>query len=82
MYGYIADNLKFLRFSRMPAYSQRELAQKIHVSRSTYGRYERGELIPPICVLENIAVFYGLDIQELLWNDLRKRGIAENENVT
>lgn len=82
MHGYIADNLKYLRFQRTPAYSQREIARKMHISRSTYGRYERGELSPPIWFLERIAEFYGLDMQLLLWSDLRKRGITTNESIT
>ena len=54
----------------------------MHISRSTYGRYERGELSPPIWFLERIAEFYGLDMQLLLWSDLRKRGITTNESIT
>ncbi len=46
MYENIAENLRYLRASRDLVYSQREIAKKLHVSKSTYARYERGELIP------------------------------------
>ena len=82
MYENIADNLKYLRYLRTPPYSQRELAQKLHMSRATYGRYERGDMIPPIWFLEMIAEFYGIEMQMLLWNDMRRSGTTKNENVT
>ena len=48
MYENIGDNLHYLRYTRTPFYSQREVAQKLHVSKSTYARYEKGDLIPPL----------------------------------
>lgn len=72
MYENIADNLRYLRSTREPAYSQREVAQKLHVSKSTYARYEKGELIPPLWFLHQAAVFYGIEINVLLSEELRK----------
>ena len=40
MYENIAENLRYLRASRDPVYSQREIAKKLHVSKSTYARSE------------------------------------------
>ena len=51
MYENIGDNLHYLRYTRTPFYSQREVAQKLHVSKSTYARYEKGDLIPPLWFL-------------------------------
>ena len=39
VYENIAENLRYLRASRDPVYSQREIAKKLHVSKSTYARY-------------------------------------------
>lgn len=72
MYENIAENLRYLRSTRDPIYSQREVAQKLHVSKSTYARYEKGELIPPLWFLHEAAVFYGLEISVLMSKELGK----------
>ena len=72
MYENIADNLRYLRTTRTPAYSQREIAEKLQVSRSTYARYEKGELIPPLWFLYQASVFYGIDVNTLLSKELQK----------
>ena len=80
MYENIAENLRYLRASRDPVYSQREIAKKLHVSKSTYARYERGELIPPLWFLQipplwflhQVAVFYGVSVGVLLSKELGK----------
>lgn len=77
MYENIAENLRYLRSTRDPVYSQREVAQKLHVSKSTYARYEKGELIPPLWFLHEAAVFYGLEVSVLMSKELRKE--RENE---
>lgn len=77
MYENIGENLRYLRSTRIPAYSQREAAQKLHVSKSTYARYEKGDLIPPLWFLYEAAAFYRLEINVLLSEDLRKE--RENE---
>ena len=78
MYENIAENLKYLRSTRVPMYSQREIAGKLHVSRSTYGRYERGELIPPLWFLHVAALFYGIEVSVLMSKEL-KEGNEEKE---
>ena len=72
MYENIAENLRCLRASRDPVYSQREIAKKLHVSKSAYARYERGELIPPLWFLHQVAVFYGVSVVILLSKELGK----------
>ena len=72
MYENIGENLRYLRSTRNPAYSQREAAQKLHVSKSTYARYEKGDLIPPLWFLHEVAVFYGIEVSVLLSEELRK----------
>ena len=76
MYENIAENLKYLRSTRVPIYSQREIAGKLNVSKSTYARYERGELIPPLWFLHEAALFYGIEVSALLSEEL-KEGVNE-----
>ena len=72
MYENIGDNLHYLRYTRTPFYSQREVAQKLHVSKSTYARYEKGDLIPPLWFLHEVATFYDIEVSLLLSDSLRK----------
>ena len=78
----LPKNLKYLRSTRRPKYSQREIAQKLHVSRSAYCRYERGVCMPPLFFLHKISAFYGLEISELINEDLQRSEITKNENIT
>ena len=72
MYENIGDNLHYLRYTRTPFYSQREVAQKLHVSKSTYARYEKGDLIPPLWFLHEVAACYDIEVSLLLSDSLRK----------
>lgn len=67
----IAGNLRYLRTTRTPEYSQREVAQKLHISRSAYSRYEKGIYIPPLWFLQEVAAFYGISIDILVNEDLQ-----------
>ena len=51
----------------------RKVAAEIDVDQSTWGKYERGERIPPKEVLPNIAAYYGIDEKELRRNWLSER---------
>ena len=73
----IAGNLKYLRSTRYPNYSQREIAQKLNISRSAYSRYEKGIYLPPLWVLRVVAAFYGISLDELVNEDMKKEGDNE-----
>ena len=60
----IGDKLKTLRTSK--GYSPEIVSERIGVSKTTYGRYERNETAPDINILENIANLYELEMFELL----------------
>ena len=79
MYENIAENLKYLRSTRVPMYSQREIAGKLHVSKSTYARYERGELIPPLWFLHEAAQFYGIEVSVLVSKELKEEKECKSE---
>lgn len=78
----IAGNLRFLRSTRVPEYSQREIAQKLHISRSAYSRYENGTFIPPLWFLRQAAAFYGISIDTLVNEDMIRSEKSKNENIT
>ena len=78
----IAGNLRYLRTMREPEYSQREIAQKLNVSRSAYSRYENGVYIPPLWFLQIAAAFYGISIDTLVNEDLKRGEETKNENIT
>lgn len=63
----IGEKLKTLRTSK--GYTPDIVSEKIGVSKTTYGRYERNESTPDINILENIANLYELEMFELLSDD-------------
>lgn len=73
MYENIGENLRLLRQSRRPEYSQREIAEKLKVNRNTYAKYEQGKLVPPVWFLYEVASFYGIDFFDLVF------GIVERD---
>ena len=48
------------------AYTQQEVAQQLHVERSTYTWYELGRVIPKIDTLVRLASLYGVSVDCLL----------------
>ena len=46
--------------------SQEHIANMLHVTQSTYSRYERGALEVPLEVLVQLAAFYGTSTDYLL----------------
>lgn len=59
----ISERLKELRTKR--GYSQAELAEKLHVSKSTISMIEAGARKPSVEVLELIADFFNVDVDYL-----------------
>lgn len=72
MYENIGENLRLLRQSRRPEYSQREIAEKLKVNRNTYAKYEQGKLVPPVWFLYEVASFYGIDFFELVFGTVER----------
>ena len=60
----IGEKLKTLRTSK--GYTPEIVSEKIGVSKTTYGRYERNESVPDLNILESIANLYELEMFELL----------------
>lgn len=61
------DMLRLLR--RANGWSQREVAERLHVNRSTYAYYETGKTRPDYETLLSIADLYGVSVDFLLGKD-------------
>ena len=60
----LAWNLRIMR--RIFGLTQDQVAQYLHVIRSTYSYYEQGKTLPSIFTLQSIAAFYGITVDQLM----------------
>lgn len=78
------ENLVFIR-NRL-GFSQRELAQKLEVSKSTYARWEIGEKVIPLkhlvdlCNLTNVSLDYALGLSSSK-RDLNEKLVIDNKVI-
>ena len=61
------ENLKYLR--RKAKLSQEKLAEDLNVSRQAVTKWESGQALPDLVNLKNIAIFFGVTMDELLGDD-------------
>lgn len=66
-----SENLKFLRQSHQ--LTQQDLADKLDVKRSQIGAYEEGRAMPKIPVLQQLAAYFELTLDELVGKDLKNK---------
>lgn len=66
-----STNLKFLR--QIHQLTQQDLADKVDIKRSQVGAYEEARAMPKIPVLQQLAAYFGLSLDELVGQDLRTR---------
>jgi len=66
--GNIAENLARLRKNN--GYTQQEFAKIFNYSDKAVSRWEKGESLPDIDVLEKICDFYGIRFDDLIHKDL------------
>lgn len=64
----LGANLKLLR--QIHGFSQVDLANRLHIGRSTYSAFEKGDKTPPLFVCFNIAAIYGTTVEDLCDKDL------------
>jgi transcriptional regulator with XRE-family HTH domain len=60
----LSERLKELRQEK--GYTQTVLAGKLGINSVTYLHYEKGQREPPLEVLADIAIFYGVSVDFLL----------------
>ncbi len=58
------NNLKKIRLDNR--YTQTQAAKASGVSRQAYAKYEAGEVDPPLSVLQNLAAFYNVPLENLI----------------
>ena len=63
----IGDKLKLCRERRN--YTQKEVAEQLHIHRSTYSKYEEGKSEPNIEMLKKLTILFCVDFNYLLSND-------------
>ena len=73
------DKLKELR--EYEGLTQREVAEKIHVDRSTYAGWENGKDIIPLKRLNDLANFYHTSLDYLIGNSPTKEQVEEIQNI-
>ena len=74
------DNMRRLRDLREDRdLKQKDLAEILHCSQTTYSRYENGRLSVPIDVLKQLALFYHVSIDYLTDFTNNKKPYARKE---
>lgn len=66
----VSNNIKYLR--RLNGLTQEQFARKIAIKRSLLGAYEEARANPNLDNLKNMANAFGISVDQLLKNDLRK----------
>ena len=59
----IGENLRLLRNAH--GYTQMEVAEELHIGRSTYTLYELGKKLPPVDLLVDVAALYDVRLDVL-----------------
>lgn len=62
--------------------TQRQVAEKLHVDRSTYSYYETGKTLPGIRTLMRLSSLYGVSIDFIVGNGAKKAPAAKPEPET
>ncbi len=66
----VSNNIKYLR--RLNGLTQEQFARKIGIKRSLVGAYEEARANPNLDNLKNMAFVFGVTVDNLVKNDLRK----------
>lgn len=73
----VSNNIKYLR--RLNGLTQEQFARKIGIKRSLLGAYEESRANPNLINLKNMASAFGVSVDNMLKNDLRR--IKETPNL-
>ncbi len=72
-----SENLRLLRKRR--AVSQQKVAHALFVSRAALSKYEEGRREPPLEIVNRLAKYYEVRIDELINNSLENKCTNEND---
>lgn len=65
---HIAENLRFLRY--IHGFSQKQMAEAVHMSRSCYCQLENGGKLPDLITVYKLSEFFGISLDYLLSFDI------------
>lgn len=72
------DSLKELR--KQKKISQAKLADDLHVTQATVSRWETGEMLPTIDILNELARYFSVSVDFLLGNDKEKAATQKDDD--
>ncbi|MDO4227752.1 helix-turn-helix domain-containing protein [Neisseria sp.] len=75
----VSDKIRALR--ELNNWSQEEMAERMHISKSSYSRLERDESKLDLSKLEKLAAIFKVDIAELLTSDGKGLICLIGENI-
>lgn len=61
---YLANNIAYYR--KKMALTQLELAQKLNYSDKSISKWERGDGVPDIFVIKELAIFFGISVDQMI----------------
>ena len=68
-------NLKYLRLSKKPPISQEALAQRLGTTQKCISQYEKGNCLPSVAFVLQLAQYSHIPVDDLLCKDLTKKGL-------
>lgn len=71
----LAFKKQLVQLRKAAGISQDELATKLFVSRQAISKWETGESVPDLIKVSEIAQYFGVSLDELVW------GLTSQENV-
>ncbi len=74
---FFSENLKYLRKHKNGGQSQENLAESLGLTRATIMAYESGRAEPRLAVLNKIALYFDISLEELINVHLAKRNQPE-----
>lgn len=60
---------RLIELRRKKGLLQRDVADQLHIDRSTYSYYERGKTNPPLDILIKLADYFGVSLDYLAGRD-------------
>ncbi len=76
---YLAQNLRYLR--KQKKFNQSNLADRLGITTTAYGAYERGENSPPLEKIEVLRELYNnINIDDLMYKDLSNDAPGQSSN--
>jgi len=76
---FLASNLKFLR--KQKKFRQEDIAEKLSITVTAYGAYERDQNVPPLEKLEILSLLYNdISLDDLIYKELSNDAPGKSNN--